>query len=208
MFVDRFAGHTEGSGCELLTTSQLLLLPSAPLPTSHRQPPLFMFNPKHACLRGEAQRKADTTQTVGEDIIILVATFASCRDLCTLGCVCRRFAPLPARESLWELRALDILPSRPRLLSAMSELRITSYRQLVEAFTKIGIPGGVLGFWQAEKPSRSWAAQLEFSSRLSPPGREGPTVEEEEARGELLRISLAAGRFQCDSIAPNGTSRW
>lgn len=172
-----------------------------------------MFNPKHACLRGGGgapQRKAkeDTTQAVDDDIINLVATYASCRDLCTLGCVCRRFAPLPARESLWELRALDILPSRPRLRSAMSELRITSYRQLVEAFTKIGIPGGVLGFWQAEKPSRSWAAQLEFSNRLSPPGRQVPTVEEEEARGELLKISLAAGRFQCDSIAPNGTSRW
>ena len=170
-----------------------------------------MFNPKHACLRGGAQRTVDTTQAVGEDIINLVATFASCRDLCTLGCVCRRFAPLPAIESLWELRALDILTSRPRLRSAMSELRITSYRQLVEAFTKIGIPGGVLGFWQAQKPSRSWAAQLEISSRVCPPGEQGPTVEEEEeeeARGELLRISMAAGRFHCDSIAPNGTSRW
>lgn len=168
-----------------------------------------MFSPKHACVRGGTQWKADTTQAVGEDIINLVATYASCRDLCTLGSVCRRFAPLPGRESLWELRALDILPSRLRLRSAMSELRITSYRQLVEAFTKIGIPGGVLGFWQAGKPSRSWTEQLEFSSRPSPPERPGPTVEEEEeARGELLRISLAAGRFQCDSIAPNGTSRW
>lgn len=154
-------------------------------------------------------RRGDTTEAVGEDVIDLVATFASCRDLCTLGRVCRRFGPVSVRESLWELRALDILPSRPQLHSAMAKLHLVSYRQLVEAFTRIGIPGGVLGFWSAEAPTRSWAAQLELSSRLlSSPSLERPTLEEREARGELLRISLSARGFLCESIAPDGTSRW
>lgn len=151
----------------------------------------------------------DTTQMVGEDIISLVATFASWRALCTLGCVCRRFAPVAARESLWELRALDIIPSRPQLRSALSELNLSSYRQLVEVFTRIGIPGGVLGFWRADAPVRSWRAQLELSSRLLSSSSMlcGPTAQEIEARGELLRISLADGGFLCESVSPNGTSR-
>lgn len=154
-----------------------------------------------------ASNAVDTTQAVGEDILQLVATFISCPDLCHLGCVSRRFAALPRDESLWALRALDILPVR-QLYAAMSELHLTSYRQLVEVFTRIGIPGGVLGFWKADAPSSGpWAAQLELSSRLLSSTVQGPTAADTEARGELLRISLDSGGFLCESIAPNGTSR-
>lgn len=151
----------------------------------------------------------DTTQAVGEDIIYLVATFASCRDLCTLGSVCQRFAHIPTRKSLWLLRALDILHSLPEAHAAMSELHLNSYRQLVQAFTSVKIPAGVLGMWRRDVPARSWAAQQEILSRISSaPTLHGTPAEEEEARGELLRISLIAGGFLCETILPDGTRRW
>ncbi|CAM9533918.1 unnamed protein product, partial [Hapterophycus canaliculatus] len=131
---------------------------------------------------------------VNDDMILCIAAFASCRDLGVLGRACRRFSPLPFHEDIWELRALDILPSLPELRSAMDALKLTSCRQLVEAFTRIGIPGGVLGFWQAEASAVT-------------PGELSPTLQELEARGELLRITLEAGGFLCESIAPNGTRR-
>ncbi|CBJ32163.1 expressed unknown protein [Ectocarpus siliculosus] len=84
----------------------------------------------------------------------------------------------------------------------MAQLKLTSFRQLVEAFTLIGIPGGVLGFWQAEAPTLSWDVQQQQQG-----GLDGATVQEREARGELLRITLEAGGFLCESIAPNGTRR-
>lgn len=134
-------------------------------------------------------------QVMNDDMILCIATFASCQDLCVLGRVCRRFSPLPFHEDIWELRALDILPSLPELRSAMDALKLNSCRQLIEAFTRIGIPGGVLGFWQAE-------------ASAAPPGEHlTPTLQELEARGELLRITLEAGGFLCESIAPNGTRR-
>eukprot|EP00752_Nemacystus_decipiens_P003453 g3188.t1 len=172
---------------------------------------------------------ADTTLLVSDDIINMVATFATCRDLCSLGQVCRRFSPLPFHEDLWELRALDILPGVAQLRSAMSQLALTSCRELVETFTRIGIPGGVLGFWQAEPPSLSSAARTELLSALllshggggaprrhrrrrqqqggDGNGNNGPSTEELEAKGELLRIGLEAGGFVCESIAPDGVRR-
>lgn len=144
---------------------------------------------------------ADKTHLLDDDIINMVATFASCQDLCVLAEVCRRFSPLPYYDDLWELRALDILPSVPQVRSAMAQLKLTSFRQLVEAFTLIGIPGGVLGFWQAEAPTLSWDVQQQQG------GLGGAAVQELEARGELLRITLEAGGFLCESIAPNGTRR-
>lgn len=162
-----------------------------------------------------AAAAVDTTQLVSDDIINTIATFGSCQDLCILGRVCKRFSPLPFHDDLWELRALDILPSVQQLRSAMAELKLTSCRQLVEAFTRIGIPGGVLGFWQAEAPTlSSLAAQMELSAHVlpsAPPhggGAGAPTVQEElEARGELLKITLEAGGFLCESIAANGACR-
>ncbi|CAM9309900.1 unnamed protein product [Ectocarpus sp. 8 AP-2014] len=145
----------------------------------------------------------DKTHLLDDDIINVVATFASCHDLCVLAEVCRRFSPLPFCDDLWELRALDILPSAPQVHSAMAQLKLTSCRQLVEAFTLIGIPGGVLGFWQAEAPTLSWDVQQQQQQG----GLDGATVQEREARGELLRITLEAGGFLCESIAPNGTRR-
>ena len=172
-----------------------------------------------------AAAAADATLLVSDDIINMVATFASCRDLCNLGQVCRRFSPLPFHEDLWELRALDILPGVAELRSAMSELSLASCRELVETFTRIGIPGGVLGFWQAEPPSLSLssaAAQMLSAGLLSggaPPrhrqqqqqqedgGGNGPSTGELEAKGELLRIGLEAGGFVCESISPDGVRR-
>lgn len=172
-----------------------------------------------------AAAAADTTLMVSDDIINMVATFASCRDLCNLGQVCRRFSPLPFHEDLWQLRALDILAGAAQLRSAMSELSLGTCRELVETLTRIGIPGGVLGFWQAEPPSLSSAAQMELlSARLlsgaagrrqqyqqhqqeGGGGGSGPSTEELEARGELLRIGLEAGGFVCESISPNGVRR-
>lgn len=151
----------------------------------------------------------DMTQAMGEDMLQLVATFTSCTDLCHLGCVSKRFSALPRDESMWALRALDILPVR-QLYAAMSELHLTSFRQLVEVFTRIGIPGGVLGFWRADAlSSGSWAAaQLELlSSTTQGPTAAATAANEAEACGELLRISLDSGGFLCESIAPNGTSR-
>lgn len=173
-----------------------------------------MFSSKRARLSvprastTKSTTQADSTKPIGEDIINLVATFASCGDLCTLSFVCKRFRPVASQDDLWELRALDVLPSRDQLLSAMAELHLSSFRQLVEAFARVGIPGGVLGFWRAEVPAKSWAEQLELSSRLlSSPGEQGLAAEETDMRGELLRISLSAGGFLCESIASNGTRR-
>ncbi|CAB1103302.1 unnamed protein product [Ectocarpus sp. CCAP 1310/34] len=144
----------------------------------------------------------DKTRLLDDDTINVVASFASCHDLCVLAEVCRRFSPLPFCDDLWELRALDILPSVPQVHSAMSQLKLTSFRQLVEAFTLIGIPGGVLGFWQAEAPTLAWDVQQQQQG-----GLDGTTVQQPEARGELLRITLEAGGFLCESIAPSGTRR-
>ncbi|CAN0217997.1 unnamed protein product [Pylaiella littoralis] len=171
----------------------------------------FSTSPSASAAVSAAAAPPDTTQVVSDDIINMIATFSSCQDLCTFGRICRRFSPLPFHDDLWELRALDILPTVQQLRSAMSELKLTSYRQLVEAFTRIGIPAGVLGFWQAQTPTLSWAAQTELSARLLPDasshqGGDGATTAQElEARGELLRITLEAGGFVCESIAGNGT---
>lgn len=167
---------------------------------------------------------ADTTLLVSDDIINMVATFASCRDLCVLGQVCRRFSPLPFHEDLWELRALDILPGVPQLRSAMAELSLATCRELVETFTRVGIPGGILGFWQAEPPSlSSLGARQDGGGGGAGSGAGVGVVEglplpspspslsaqelELEARGELLRIAAEAGGFVCESIAPDGARR-
>lgn len=191
------------------------------------QPPALKSSHTAAATPAAADAAApvDTTLMVSDDIINMVATFASCRDLCNLGQVCRRFSPLPFHEDLWELRALDILYGAPQLRSAMSALSLATCRELVETFTRIGIPGGVLGFWQAEPPSlTSAAAGMELlSARLlsgAPPHRRqqqqqeggvgggaGPSTEELETRGELLRIGLEAGGFVCETIAPDGVRR-
>lgn len=175
-----------------------------------------------------AESTADATLLLSDDMINIVATFASCRDLCSLGQVCRRFSPLPFQEDLWELRALDVLPrrSQSQLRSAMAMLSLASCRELVETFARIGIPGGVLGFWQAEPPSPAAAAAAAAAQAESPFARllstappapppqqqqqeqqERPSAEELEARGELLRIGLEAGGFVCESVAPNGARR-
>lgn len=150
---------------------------------------------------------ADTTQLVSDDIMNMVFSYASCRELCVLGRVCRRFSPLPFHDGLWELRALDILPSLSHLRAAMAELTLTTCRELVETFTRIGIPGGVLGFWQMDLDSD--ALPPDASQRHQGIGH--PTAEDREeeleARGELLRISLEGGGFLCESIEPNGSRR-
>lgn len=157
------------------------------------------FSPVH-------HESSSMTQTL-EDIIIYVAMFLSYRDLCTLGCVCRRYEPLPAYDPLWEQHALAIVRSPQQLRTVVSALNLSSNRQVVEIFKRIGIPRGVLGLWRADGPIRSWSVKQELLGTLLP--QQGPTaVESARAQGELLRLSLVAGGFLCESIDPNGSSHW
>lgn len=153
-----------------------------------------------------AHHESTMTQTL-EDIIIYVATFLSYQDLCTLGRVCRRYKPLPTYDLLWEQHALAIVRSPQQLRTVVSALNLSSNRQVVEIFKRIGIPRGILGLWRADGPIRSWSVKQEQPGSLLP--QQGPTVlESTRAQGELLRLSLVAGGFFCESINPNGTSHW
>lgn len=150
---------------------------------------------------------ADKTQLLSDDIMNMVFSYASCRELCLLGRVCRRFSPLPFHDGLWELRALDVLPSVSHLRAAMAELTLTTCRELVETFTRIGIPGGILGFWQMDLDSHPLLPDGSAHHPHSRPLDLGCSAEEHEveSRGELLRISLESGGFLCESIEPNGS---
>ncbi len=155
-----------------------------------------------------ATAAVDKTQLVSDDIMNMLFSFASCRELCVLGLVCRRFSPLPFHDGLWELRALDVLPSVSHLRAAMAELTLASCRELIETFTRIGIPGGILGFWQMDLDSDPELLPDESAHRPRPRSVGlGSSAEEQEidSRGELLRISLEAGGFLCESIEPNGS---
>lgn len=151
------------------------------------------------------EQPRDATVQLGDDVLNLIGTYASCQELCALESVSHRFKNSASCDSLWTLRALDILHEQ-ELAIAKDVLHCSSFRQVVEAFTRVGIPCGVLGLWRAIVPTRSWASQLELSSRwLSTDSH--PVAEECEARGELLRIKLAAGGFLCESIAADGSAR-
>lgn len=140
----------------------------------------------------------------------MVAIYCNCRALCRLGSVSRRFRHIPSTEQLWKLRALDILPCPAQLESAKSALNLGTYRQFVEAFTRIGIPCGVLGFWRAD-------ARTTGEAERRPAAGTGATVtgsaaaaeaeETAEGHGELLRISLSGGGFLGESISPTGSCR-
>ncbi|CAM9696814.1 unnamed protein product [Ascophyllum nodosum] len=63
----------------------------------------------------------------------------------------------------------------------------------------------VLGLWRADGPTRSWSVHSGVPGPPLPHQDLAP-AEETLAQGELLRLSLVAGGFLWESVAPNGTS--
>lgn len=117
-----------------------------------------------------------------------------------MGQVCGRFSAVSARESIWKLRCEDIL-SQEEVDAAIAALHLSSYRQLVETFTRIGIPCGVLGLWKADvsQDQRDPRELGPVSSTSQSGSRQTP--HHTCARGELLRITLVGGGFLCESIS-------
>lgn len=149
---------------------------------------------------------SDPTLAVSDDIILMTATFLNLAELSAFGCVCRRFTTVQARETVWKLRALDVLPAE-EVEAAMSALDLTSHRQLLEIFTRVGIPHGVLGFWKTDSPAPSWSnAGRPFHGRVSSTtsSTELSMGECADARGELLRIRLVSSGFLCETVTPKG----
>lgn len=151
-----------------------------------------------------AAPKADTMRSVGDDVVAMVATYCDCKALCRLGSVSRRFRHIPSNDMLWKLRALDILPLA-QMESAKAAFGFACYRHLVETFTRIGIPHGVLGFWRGDGPI--------MTARETPPvepevaaAKKSEGADRTDGHGELLRISYSSGGFLGESISPAGTS--
>ncbi|CAM9631142.1 unnamed protein product [Choristocarpus tenellus] len=127
--------------------------------------------------------------------------------------VSSRFKDLASAESLWKLRAADII-SMERGSTAMAALQLCSYRQLVETFLRIGIPGEMVGYWRAdvkcslsmERPMAGFDSLYENACRTTTQHYDDTGSPWVNTRGELLRILLVKGGFYCESIEPDGAT--
>ncbi|CAM9696984.1 unnamed protein product [Discosporangium mesarthrocarpum] len=146
--------------------------------------------------------------SLSDELLDMVFSYSTAMDLCRLQTVSRNTLWVASAESLWKLRAEDTLTSKHASV-ALTVLRLSSYKQLVQTFRSVAIPGDVVGYWRADiKPSVSNSPQCvegiygdacRSVSQFYNADSTGSSM-----RGELLRIMLVGGGFFCESIEPDG----